>query len=110
MASAGWAEEARAAAQPSLIGLGPVGRTDTSTTEVLAWRRCRDAADALEANLAVLAVVAAHTIAHRAGAVPPALRGLHDAVLSHLPLSARPADFSTGLSRTREHLRGLTDE
>ena len=103
MASAGWAEEARAAAQPSLIGLGPAGRTDTTTSEVPAWRRSRDAGEALVANLAVLAVVAAHTIARRDGTAPPGLAGLAAAVLD-FPLDARPTDFGAALSAVQDHL------
>ena len=106
MASAGWAEEARAAAQPSLIGLGTVGRTDTTTSEVLAWRRARDAGAALTANLAILAVVALHTIVRRGEAVPPGLSELSSAVLAAFPLDTPPAAFGDALSQIQDHLLG----
>lgn len=105
MTSSGWAEEGRAAAQASLIGLGPVGRTDTTTSEVLAWRRARDAGTALVANLAALAVVAAHTVARRGDAVPPGLAELSGAVLTAFPLDTHPADFGPALTRVQEHLQ-----
>lgn len=104
MTSSGWAEEARAAAGPSLIGLGPGGQTDTSTSEVLAWHRAGDAGAALDAALGVLAVVAAHTIGHRDEAAPPGLRPLADAVLTAFPLGTGPVDFGRGLDRVQQHL------
>ncbi|MET0190684.1 MAG: aromatic amino acid lyase, partial [Pseudonocardia sediminis] len=104
MTSAGWAEEARAAAGTSLIGLGPGGQTDTGTSEVLAWRRAGDAGAALDAGLAVLAVVAAHTIGHRGEAAPPALRPLADAVLSAFPLGTGAVGFGPGLDGVARHL------
>ncbi|MBW0106515.1 aromatic amino acid lyase [Pseudonocardia sp. KRD291] len=104
MTSSGWAEEARAAAGPSLIGLGPGGQTDTTTSEMLAWRRACDAGAALDAALAVLAVVAAHTVGHRDETVPPGLRPLADAVASGFPLGTGPVAFGTGLDRVRAHL------
>lgn len=107
MASAGWAEEARAAAQPSLIGLGPVGRTDTTTSEILAWRRARDAGEALQADLALLAVVAAHTIARRGGNAPSALAGLHATVMDAFPLHAEPAEFGGALAQLQDHLSAV---
>lgn len=104
MTSSGWAEEARAAAGPSLIGLGPGGQTDTGTSEMLAWRRACDAGAALDAGLAVLAVVAAHTIGHRGEAPPPGLAPLVDAVLAGFPLGTGPVDFGAGLERVHRHL------
>lgn len=104
MTSSGWAEEARAAAGPSLIGLGPGGQTDTGTSEVLAWRRACDAGAALDAGLAVLAVVAAHTIGHRGETAPPGLAPLADAVLGAFPLGTGPVDFGAGLDRVHRHV------
>jgi histidine ammonia-lyase len=104
LTSAGWAEEARAAAVPSLIGLGPGSQTDTTTPDVLAWRRARDAGEALVANLATLAIVAVHTVQHRGQVVPPNLRALEAAVLADCPLDISPHDFAEGLDKVRQHL------
>ncbi len=41
MTSAGWAEEARAAATATLTSIAATGQTDTGTLDVLAWRKVR---------------------------------------------------------------------
>ncbi|TCK25171.1 aromatic amino acid lyase [Pseudonocardia endophytica] len=90
MPANGWADQARAAAQPSLVGVGRSGPTDTSTPDVLAWRQCGDAGYALDANLSLLAVLASHTLAYRKDVVPPGLADLHASVLGHYGLDTTP--------------------
>lgn len=97
----GWAEEARAAAQPSLIGLGGSPQTDTGTPDLLAWRRAREAGEALDATLSVLAVVAAHTIARTERPVPSALQPFAGQILSTFPVGTSPIDFGSRLAGVR---------
>jgi histidine ammonia-lyase len=104
MTASGWAEQARAAAQPSLIGLGRSGQTDTSTPDVLAWRRAVDAGVALDALLGLLAVTAVHLVAHRGDTLPPALAGLGAAVLERFPVDTAPLDVGDALAAVLDHL------
>lgn len=105
MTSAGWSEEARAAAgSNSLLGLGGGGQTDTATPDLLAWRKATEAGEALDVNLALLAVVAAHTIARKEITVPPALRSLHERFLEVFPIGTRPVDFEQGIDAVRRIL------
>jgi histidine ammonia-lyase len=106
MSASGWAEQARAAAQPSLVGLGRSGQTDTSTPDVLAWRRAVDAGGALDALLGLLAVTATHLVARRGDALPPALAGLGAAVLERFPLDTAPLDVEEALTAVQDHLTG----
>ncbi|RZL83580.1 MAG: hypothetical protein EOP32_06955 [Rhodococcus sp. (in: high G+C Gram-positive bacteria)] len=97
MSSAGWAEEARAAATTSLIGLGGAGQTDTGTPDLLAWRKAVDAGAALDINLALLAIVSAHTLARKGQAVPPRLAELNHQILQRFPVGTAPVEFGTRL-------------
>ncbi len=106
MPASGWAEHARAAAQPSLVGVGRSGQTDTSTPDVLAWQRAGDAGAALDADLALLAVLAAHTLAHRKDPVPPSLAGLHASVLERFGLDTAPPAFGGAIAAVVADLTG----
>lgn len=109
MSASGWAEEARAAAQPSLIGLGRSGQTDTSTPDVLAWRRAVDAGNALDALLGLLAVTAVHLVEHRGDTFPPALQGPRAAVLDGFPRDTRPIEFADAIAAVQAQLQRLSD-
>jgi histidine ammonia-lyase len=104
MTASGWAEQARAAAAPGLVGLGRSGQTDTSTPDVLAWRRATDAGAALDALLGLLAVTATHLVTRRGDTPPPALAGLRDAVLECYPLDTPPLDVAEALDAVLAHL------
>src|SRR5207253_1533652 len=98
MTATGWTAESRAAAQPTLLGLAGGGQTDTGTPDLLAWRLATEAGEALRVVLAVLAVVATHTI-ERAGRAPgPALEPHHRAVLERFPLGTAPQDYGPALA------------
>ncbi|MEN0137119.1 MAG: aromatic amino acid lyase [Rhodococcus sp. (in: high G+C Gram-positive bacteria)] len=109
MASAGWAEEARAAATTSLIGLGGAGQTDTGTPDLLAWRKAVDAGGALDINLALLAVVASHTLARKRQTVPHQLAGFHERILARFPVGTTPVDFGAKLQSVVDLLREPLD-
>ncbi len=104
MTASGWAEQARAAARPNLVGLGRSGQTDTSTPDVLAWRGAVDAGVALDVLLGLLAVTATHLVAHRGDVLPPALRGLGAAVLERFPVDTPPTDVGDALAAVLDHL------
>lgn len=106
MTASGWADHARAAAQPSLVGIGRSGQTDTSTPDVLAWQRTGDAGGALDADLALLAVLAAHTLAHRNDPVPPALAGLHASVLERFGPDTPPVGFGDAIAAVLADVTG----
>lgn len=106
----GWAEEARAAAQPSFIGLGGSPQTDTGTPDLLAWRHAREAGEALDATLAVLAVVAAHTIMRTDRPVPTALQSLMGQILNAFPVGTIPIDFGVCLTSVRSLIDDQTFE
>ena len=103
MPQTGWAEEARQAAQSTLISLGGVGQTDTATPDLLAWRLACEAGRALDVTLATLAVVASHAIHHGEGRPPRQLAQLFTEVLAYVPIAADPAAIAAGLPRLSQH-------
>ena len=70
MAVNGWAEEARATAQPTLISLGGFGQNDVPALSFLAWQKFSSIARCLDAALAGLAVVASQAL-HMQKRLPP---------------------------------------
>jgi histidine ammonia-lyase len=97
--SAGLAEEARASATPTLMGVG-TGQSDTSTHDLLAWHKAMQAGRALDHNLALLLVVAAHTIARSGRSMPAGVLGsLNTDVLEAFPVGIAPLDYGDALAR-----------
>ncbi len=76
MVQAGWAEEARALAQPTLLGLGGFGQNDVPSPSFLAWRKATGVGRCLDGALAGLATIAWQVLRSGTGPVPPALRTL----------------------------------
>ena len=66
-----WAEEARAAAQPTLIPLGGYGQNDTCAPSFFAWRRQEQVGRCLDA---AMAIVCRHRLAGAGGCRPRAAR------------------------------------
>ncbi len=66
-----WAEEARAAAQPTLIPLGGYGQNDTCAPSFFAWRRQEQVGRCLDA---AMAIVVGHRVAGALGRRPRAAR------------------------------------
>ena len=85
MVQVGWAEDARAAAQPTLLPLGGFGQNDTASPTFPAWEKERRAGRCLEASLAILAVLASQTLHVHGLAAPPALAGLLTEIRALLP-------------------------
>lgn len=97
----GWAEEARAAATPSLISLGNGGQTDTGTLDLLAWRKSKEASQALEAACTVLAVSAAHTAERKNVKAAGELATFQEEILKVFPLGTKPVEFDQRLADVR---------
>ncbi|MBW3592659.1 MAG: aromatic amino acid ammonia-lyase [Actinobacteria bacterium] len=74
MVMTSWAEDARTAAQRTLIPLGGLGQNDTAAPTFFAWRKEREAGYCLEAALAILAALASDEL-ERAGRPAPAALG-----------------------------------
>ena len=66
-----WAEEARAAAQPTLIPLGGYGQNDTCAPSFFAWRRQEQVGRCLDAAMAIVSAIASQALAD-ANREPPA--------------------------------------
>jgi histidine ammonia-lyase len=86
MVQAGWAEEARALAQPTLLGLGGFGQNDVPAPSFLAWGRAMAVGRCLDAALGGLAAIAWQALRAAGGQVPPALAGLAAQVDEALPV------------------------
>lgn len=103
MSAAGFAEQARQAAQrtflPGSEG-GGFGQNDVGVPTFLAWRKEREAAWCLEANLAILAAVAAQALHMTDRAAPPALTELMGDIRDAFPLP-KPHDL---MAVQMEHL------
>ena len=110
MSSSGWAEEARAAATTSLIGLAGAGQTDTGTPDLLAWRKAIEAGAALDKNLAILAVVSAHTLARQGRKAPPALDEFQRRIMLQFPIATEPVDYGARLDNVVDLLGGPIDD
>ncbi len=103
MTALGWAEEARLATSPTLISLGGSPPSDTSSPALLAWRLAEDAGTCLQAVLAVLAVLSAHTIYVTGRRPPPGLAEWSQRILEAFPPDAHP-------SRYGESLQAIADQ
>lgn len=98
-ASAGLAEEARESATATLMGIG-IGQSDTSTHDLLAWHKAMQAGRALDHNLALLLVVAAHTMARSDRSLPVGVIGsLTGDVLEAFPVGTAPLDYGHALAQ-----------
>lgn len=97
MTAIGWAEEARASAVPTPISLGGSPPTDTSSPALLAWRLAQDAGASLQAALAVLGVLAAHTIEAAGRRPPPPLAERMGSILAAFPVGLHPRDYGGAL-------------
>ena len=86
MVLVGWAEDARAAAQRTLIPLGGIGQNDTASPTFFAWRKEREAGFCLEGALAGLAALASDELARSERGAPPVLVHFLDGVRELFPI------------------------
>lgn len=88
MASAGYEEEARMLAQPTLLPgteIGGFAQNDVASPVFLAWSKQERAGALLEASLANLALIALRALDLTGRPVPPNLHSLEQAIRDHLP-------------------------
>jgi histidine ammonia-lyase len=62
MVQAGWAEQARELAQPSILALGAFGQNDVPAMSFVAWRKAAAIGRCLDAALAVVAALACEAL------------------------------------------------
>ena len=85
MVANGYAEEARAAAVPSLLPLAGYGQNDASSPVFLAWNRHDRVRGFVTGVFACLAALAAQALARPGRFAPPAVSGLLDEILAVMP-------------------------
>jgi histidine ammonia-lyase len=81
-----WAEEARAAAQPTLIPLGGYGQNDTCAPSFFAWRRQEQVGRCLDAAMAIVSAIASQALADANRDPPAALAELLADVRAQFPV------------------------
>jgi histidine ammonia-lyase len=85
MAASGYAEEARGACVPTLLGLGGWGQNDVPSPAFIAWNRFDRVRGFVAGSLACLAAIAGQSFAQTGRAAPPALARLLADVLERCP-------------------------
>jgi histidine ammonia-lyase len=85
MAANGYAEEARAACAPSLLGLGGRGQNDVPSPSFIAFNRYERVHGFAAGTLACLACIAAQSLHQTGRAAPPALADTFAAVAALTP-------------------------
>jgi histidine ammonia-lyase len=107
MAINGWAEEARAAAQPTLLSLGAFGQNDVPELAFLAWRKAAAVAQCLDGALAGLVVLASQALYRQQREAPKPIGGLIDTVRSIVPPVDEPRPIGRECQRLYERLTDL---
>jgi histidine ammonia-lyase len=102
MVMVGWAEDARTAAQRTLIPLGGIGQNDTAAPTFFAWRKEREAGLCLEAALAILAALASDELGRSEREGPPTLRHFLAGVRELFPLAGERWARGTDAARLHE--------
>ncbi len=85
MAASGYAEEARGACVPTLLGLGGWGQNDVPSPAFIAFNRFDRVQGFVIGSLACLAAIAGQSFAQTGRRAPPALATLLDDVLERCP-------------------------
>jgi histidine ammonia-lyase len=104
MVAAGYAEEARAAAVPSLLPLPGFGQNDAPAPSFHAWNRHDRVQGFVTGSLTCLAVMAAQSFAVTGSPAPPALRGLLQRVLAACPPIVERRSLGAELGRLAAEL------
>lgn len=102
MVEVGWAEEARHAAQRTLLPRGGFGQNDVGAPSFLAWGRERVAGAALDATLAVLSVTASQTLWAGEEEPTPPLAGFLAGVRELFPPVSEIRPYGAELGRLAE--------
>ena len=99
MVAGGFAEEARAAAVPSLLPLSGYGQTDVPAPGFFAFNRFERVRGFVIGSCTCLAVLAAHALAIPGRVVPPALEQLQRRVLAAVPVVVERRTLGPELER-----------
>jgi histidine ammonia-lyase len=108
MASTGYLEEAKLAAQRTFIPgteSAASGQDDVATTAFLAWRKEETAGRCLDACLAALSAVASQAFHVTGRATPPRLAGLLDEIRAHVPPVCADRVLGPQLEQLARHFR-----
>jgi histidine ammonia-lyase len=106
MVSAGYAEEARTAAVPSLLPLPGFGQNDAPSPSFHAWNRFDRVRGFVVGSLTCLAAMAAQSFARTDRAPPPALSAFTADVLEICPPVVARRSIGAELGRLAERLGG----
>ena len=104
MASVGFGEQARHAAQRTFLAgpeSGGFGQNDVAANAIPAWRKQAEAGSCLDACLAILAVIASQALHVTGRSAPPDLEPLLDQVRGVLPPVEQAAALGGPLGRIR---------
>jgi histidine ammonia-lyase len=107
MVAGGWAEEARAAAVPSLLPLSGFGQSDVPAPTFFAWNRCERVRGFVIGSLTCLAALAGQAMARPHRTVPPALQPLLETVLEACPPITERRTLGPELDRLADRLNPL---
>ena len=99
MVQAAWAEDARAAAQPTLLPAGGLRQNDVPAPAFFAWERERRTASCLDSALATLAVAASQSLHETGRPAPPGLGELLADVRAQVPPVEEPRSLGPELER-----------
>jgi hypothetical protein len=106
MVGAGYAEEARSAAVPSLLPLPGFGQNDVPAPSFHAWNRFDRVRGLVVGSITCLAAMAAQSFARTGREAPPALRGLCGTVLEVCPPMVERRSVGAELGRLAAVLGG----
>jgi histidine ammonia-lyase len=104
MAAAGYAEEARGACVPTLLGLGGWGQNDVPSPAFIAYNRFDRVQAFVLGSLACLAAAAGQSFAQTGRKAPPALAPLLDTVLELCPPITKRRSLGPDLAALAEML------
>ena len=107
MVAGGWAEEARAAAVPSLLPLSGFGQSDVPAPTFFAWNRFERVRGFVNGSLTCLAALAGQALARPQRTVPPALQPLLETVLEACPPITERRTLGPELDRLADRLNPL---
>jgi len=104
MVQNGWAEEARALAQPTLLSLGGFGQNDVPALGFLSWQKATAIGSCLDAALAVITAVASQVLHISGRQPPPGLRSFVTQIRDAFPPVQQPRPLGPDCDKLAELL------
>ncbi|MHB1929953.1 MAG: aromatic amino acid lyase [Acidimicrobiales bacterium] len=108
MVQSAWAEDARSAAQTTLMGLGGLGQNDTPAPTSFAYVRALRVWERFESALTVLAAVSSEALARATMPAPPALAAFMEAVRARFPVGLDRGEQSAAAASLNEYFTACT--